>query len=233
MSTDQPGPLRKIQALIRARRLPWRLRIFICFLKGLMLRPRLAIRLAPTLSAEGITVYRFNLHMQGRSMLKVFYEESDRLGMRPFLLWGTLLGAVRDGDFIIGDNDVDLGMRDSDFARRHELIVAMKSRGYPLRSNGPNQFSLETRDGLLNLDVDLLTVRDGALTCAETFTDGTRSYYSFPKEPFDSLAQVEFLGIRVWIPSDADRVLTSVYGDWRIPVANYDSKKDPRNKVAQ
>ena len=214
-------------------RLPWRLRIALCFLKGLCRRPLLAMRLAPTLKADGITVYRFNLQIQGRRFLKVFYEEADRLGLRPFLLWGTLLGAVRNGDFIIGDNDIDLGMNENDFARRQELIDAMKCRGYPLRSNTAHQFSLETRDGLLNLDVDLLEVRDGALTCAETFTDGTRSHYSFPKEPFDTLARVPFLGIPVWTPTDADRVLTAVYGDWRTPSMHYDNRNDPRNKITQ
>jgi phosphorylcholine metabolism protein LicD len=81
--------------------------------------------------------------------------------------------------------------------------------------------------------VDLLTVRDGALTCTETFADGTRSFYSFPQEPFDRLSRAPFLGIQVWMPCDTDRVLSAIYGDWRKPVHNYDSKTDPRNKTSK
>ena len=48
-------------------------------------------------------------------MLKAFVEVCDRLGLKYYLVEGTLLGAVRHKGFIPWDDDIDVGMPRADY----------------------------------------------------------------------------------------------------------------------
>ena len=50
-------------------------------------------------------------------MLKAFIDVCDRLGLRYYLVEGTLLGAVRHKGFIPWDDDIDVGMPRNDYER--------------------------------------------------------------------------------------------------------------------
>ena len=53
---------------------------------------------------------RFDIQFHGKRFLRDFYEATDKVGIRPFLMWGTLLGCVREGRFLRPDSDIDLGI---------------------------------------------------------------------------------------------------------------------------
>ena len=55
----------------------------------------------------------------------------EEAGVRPFLAYGTLLGAVRQGDFIGHDSDADLG-----YVSEHDHPVDAVARVVPARSGG-------------------------------------------------------------------------------------------------
>ena len=50
-------------------------------------------------------------------MLKVYVDVCDRLGLKYYLVEGTLLGAVRHKGFIPWDDDIDVGMPRADYER--------------------------------------------------------------------------------------------------------------------
>ncbi len=66
-----------------------------------------------------------------------------------YLTWGTLLGAVREGDFIAFDTDVDiayLSEQTSDFeiTEEHELIVqVLRHAGYQVHENSKGQIHVK------------------------------------------------------------------------------------------
>jgi LicD family len=70
----------------------------------------------------------------GKQFLRSFYESSTEAGMRPFLMWGTLLGCVREGRFLRHDYDIDVGILADDYANKDRLVAAMRKRGYELAS---------------------------------------------------------------------------------------------------
>lgn len=62
--------------------------------------------------------------------LKEIKEVFDKLGIRYWLDWGTLLGAVRDGKIIEWDTDIDLGTMSSNWNKIVSAIPELEKRGF-------------------------------------------------------------------------------------------------------
>ena len=213
--------------------MPWRLRIAGSFLRGFIRNPTLAMRLASKITVDMKSLYRFNLHIHGKDFLRDLYEESDKLGLRPFLMWGTLLGCIREGGFIAHDYDLDLGMHPDDYAKKDILIEAMKKRGYLVRMDVPYLFSFNRPDGLLHLDISLVYLFKGKILTSEFIEEtGEMSANTFPENAFRELKRTLFLkNISVWLPSDTESILESMYGNWRVPVKDYNYRTGPKNEI--
>ena len=213
--------------------MPWRFCITGSVVRGFLRDPLKAIHYARGITVDMKTLHRFNLHIHGKDFLRDFLEESAKLEMRPFLLWGTLLGCVREGQFLDHDSDLDMGVLARDYSKKDALIRGMLSRGYRLRFDYPYMFSFERKDRLLHLDVDLLYDFKGLLiTSMPSERTGRITANQFPKEAFQELKPQLFLGdLETWIPGDPDKVLTAIYGDWRTPVKKYNYETDPSNQI--
>src|SRR5262245_15335665 len=96
--------LKKFIESFKARRLPWRLQIALCFIRGFIHSPRKALHYGKDITIEMGSLMRFNLHIHGERFIRDFLEEAEKLGIKPFLLWGTLLGCIRENGFIDHDS---------------------------------------------------------------------------------------------------------------------------------
>ena len=67
-----------------------------------------------------------------RENLLLLKEIFDKNNINFWLMYGTLLGAVRDKDFIIHDFDTDLGLFYSDINKLYELKEQLESNGFDL-----------------------------------------------------------------------------------------------------
>lgn len=149
-------------------------------------------------------------------------EVFERSYGRPlFLIYGTLLGRHRDGDFIPGDDDFDVGyvsFESAPEAVKREAIDIMRTfvragfevgvnrRGKPFRLRAPN--------GPLDLHLDARPVwyEDGRLWCHK------QASLPIGLETFTELERVPFRHVNVAIPRDAEVFLRSYYGEgWRVP----------------
>ena len=167
-------------------RVPWRIRIAAAVLKGFIRNPAQAWRTVGRVNIEMKSVYQFKLHIHGKDFLRDFMEESSRLNMRPFLIWGTLLGFIREGGFLAHDYDIDCAVFLEDYKKKDALIRAMERRGYRIRHDVPFSFSFETSDRLLHLDVDLLYPFGKDLICSMVYEKtGEVTALRFPKNEFD------------------------------------------------
>ena len=79
-------------------------------------------------------------NIENKTKEKIFLENLrdtkeifNKLGIKFWLDWGTLLGAVREGKIIEWDHDVDLGLMAEDFEKNASVFSEMKKKGFFLK----------------------------------------------------------------------------------------------------
>ncbi len=147
----------------------------------------------------------------------------EGLGVRSFLISGTLLGYVREANFIPWDKDIDVGV----FAEQvdaKELEQAFERVGV---------FTVRR----LDFTTDRLRVNHTSGVMIDVFPhyldddgrvwhDGTATRWW--NSPFD-LETVEFLGTEQAVPEEPERYLDENYGNWRVPDPHFDARLDAPN----
>lgn len=142
--------------------------------------------------------------------LCLFKEICDRNAFRFFLAYGTLLGAMREKDFIAHDEDIDIG---ADFNDK-DLFMSML---FELRENGFEVARWDPR-GLLSIirnneyiDIYFFKKYNEKLmiNCGEPL----------PRSLFENQTTIDFKGVRFNAPADLVGALEFWYGkDWQTPV---------------
>ena len=219
-------------SLLREPRVPARVRQLARALARGRRHPARAARYLAAVHSHRLTVEAFDLQVNGPSLLAETLVLAAAAGLHPFLLWGSLLGCVRDGDFITGDVDIDLGVLEDEAPRLPALRSAMARRGYGVRIDDGTKLSLvHPAHPRLFIDIDVVRrFRDGwAITNADA--DPARLFrYRFDRSVFASLRTARFVdGMVVALPGQPERFLEATYGEWRVPEGKVDFRYGPLN----
>ena len=173
-----------------------------------------------------------DLAANGPCFLRLVLSEARALGFEPFLLWGTLLGCVRDGGFITGDHDIDLGVMATDADRLPELRDRMQRFGFGVRIENDDKLSLvHPEHPNLYIDIDVVkSQRDGWAITMRDVESWKLFHYHFQRTVFADTKRWQFAHrLNVRVPADPDGFLTAVYGDWRVPASKVDYRYGPLN----
>lgn len=154
--------------------------------------------------------------------LCLFKKIADRNGFRFFLAYGTLLGAIREKDFIDHDEDIDLGADYQDV----ELFMSML---FELRDHGFEVARWDDR-GLISIIrnneyIDIYFFKEYndklLINCGEPL----------PKKFLDNQGVIEFKGVEFNAPADTVGAVEYWYGkDWQTP-AQWLDFKTPKWKI--
>lgn len=220
--TEKRLPLR-YQRVLRYRR------YFSWFFPQQSLKLGLAMLRGDALRCGGVV-----LQMYGPQILADTLAACRALSLQPFLAWGTLLGHHREGGFIAYDRDIDLGLLESDFTRKNELIALMTTQGYVVRKDDPYIVSFH-RTGFTapHIDLQLFYQSNKQMVCATDPSQRREIYcYYFPLEIFSEFNEVSFLDqLSVLIPKNTELFLTTGYGDWRKRQKKWHYLDNPPNVV--
>lgn len=139
--------------------------------------------------------------------LRVTKKIFDKSEIKFGLMFGTLLGAVRDGDFINWDEDLDLYLFDEQREKLHDALHLLRSEGLELVRAEGDLYSI-MRNGQY---IDLYLFR--------AFGKMRRSlFYEVKSCHLDVMDTIDFRGLKFNVPSDTESLLVEFYGrDWRIP----------------
>ncbi|WP_122466452.1 hypothetical protein [Brevundimonas lutea] len=141
-----------------------------------------------------------------------------------FLISGTLLGAVREGDILGHDKDIDVGVMDAPGLDKRRVEEALGSSGrFSVKPyQNPALLRVQHASGVM---VDVFWHREeGGLIVHE----GMKSKWW--NTPF-SLADFQFLGDTHRIPANFGRYLGENYGDWERPDTEFETFVDTPNMV--
>lgn len=201
---------------------------------------RLFLRETPFLRK---TVYRFIfkmmellkwkqhlLHKHGPKAIGLIMEAAKKLGVPCMADYGTLLGIIRDGDFIAHDADMDFCILPG-FEDIKLFFFELERKGFYFEW-------MQLFDGVLTE----LTVRYKEVRVDFFFPGLTRDKKNlffiqhdseFRRYEFPMIHQLEaypFKGGWVSVPKNYAEYLHSLYGNWKIVVKNWHSSMAPAFK---
>jgi glycerol-3-phosphate cytidylyltransferase len=150
-----------------------------------------------------------------RKNLKEIYEVFNRNNIPLILIFGTLLGAVRENDFISYDNDIDLAA----FWKDRERILKVIKEELPTFKIQPIPYEYDINLIRNDEKTEIWLFDDlGDVYCYDPERQPTLRY---SKHFFDNAMINDFLGIKTLVPFNAKEFLTITYGPtWVTPNPN-------------
>ena len=163
---------------------------------------------------------------------------AKKIGLEFCLLDGTLLGAYRDKDFCIGDeDDIDIGILDKDYDKTYELVGELEKFGFQKFKDFIVKDKLEgfgIMRGGNHIDVIRVSKhpkRDECYNIAREWKGDDIVHLAcvYPSSHLDYFDTIRFYGLDFNIPNNVESYLTNQYGDWATKVgrSNYDWYKSP------
>ena len=154
-----------------------------------------------------------------REYLLTVREILQKHNIKFCLVFGTLLGAVRDGDFIKGDKDIDLITYEEDAEAKLPAIRDLQGAGFKVIRTNPYDNSFQIMQKLIGIDFG----------SAWRYKERMWRYGRFfePRDFFSELIEWPFLGTKFLIPKNYIEYLElHYYGErWKTP--------DPKCKHAK
>lgn len=181
---------------------------------------------------------------RARQMLLDTTEALDAAGVVYHLEGGTLLGIVRDGDLLPWDKDTDLSVMSSSIeafwndVRPRLLAKGWRVTRYTLDSDQPawkkgdrRRFKVATRrlhfwPGDLYLDIFVKYRHDG-----HVWWQAKKKVMRVPERFYLGHDSVPYRGRMLKAPQDHEGYLATKFGNWRIPVKEWDCAKDEKTVV--
>jgi hypothetical protein len=149
-------------------------------------------------------------------------EELSERDVRAFLISGSLLGCIRESRFISWDKDIDVGVFRDDIQSLDLERAFDRSSTFHVRR--------------LDFNTDRLRVNHTNGVAIDIFPhyreddviwhDGTATRWW--NRPF-GLKRIDFLGDKVFVPDLPEQYLDDNYGNWRVPVPDFDARLDAPN----
>lgn len=158
----------------------------------------------------------FDINKASRALSDLSRMAQDK-GTPVFLVSGTLLGYVREGQLLSHDKDIDVGI--VGWENQYALCMALQESGLFTVSaqflKGAETFYIPIRHNETGMWIDVFVYHpqgDKWITGVDFFF-GYRQTFAFT--PFE-LQDIEFLGVTMKAPVTPEMNLTENYGNWRV-----------------
>lgn len=141
---------------------------------------------------------------------KIIASFLDKNGIKWGPVIGTLLGMVREHDYIEWDEDIDLWIFEEDEDRFKDMLWDIKELGFDIvRYYRRGLYSIMRNDEYIDFCVMHKVGKNVRYNGGQAF---------MLEKYLQDTIPLDFKGITVQIPREYDEFLTFRYGDWRTPV---------------
>jgi lipopolysaccharide cholinephosphotransferase len=147
-----------------------------------------------------------------RDNLLIFRNIFKNHELKFFLLYGTVLGAIRENDFIAHDTDTDVGIFEEDRHLFLNAIPILLKNGFKIiRTKEPDDLVTFMRNDEY-IDVGIFSLNGRYYKYQDNLID---------KKFLERLDSTSFLGFDFYIPSNIEKFLVKNYGsNWMEPLAD-------------
>ena len=140
----------------------------------------------------------------------------DKYHTEFFLLYGTALGAYRDGDFLPGDDDIDLGTFNS--SHREEIKQELTKLGFDISTCFDTKRNVYVPSKMIlairNTQVDIFFFEEQKKGYVAHRDGFSRPFTYLPKK-FNKTQKIIFKGHEFNIISPIEEYLSEFYSDWK------------------
>lgn len=158
---------------------------------------------------------------------RVSAEVKSVFDVDTFLIYGSLLGSVREGGIIDHDNDIDLAYiskhRSGRLAAQEITEIAKHLAETEEFDSRLMKYGIHIHDRAnpkIRIDLFHLFFNEEDIL---SFPFGIAGSTRYTSQDWKGLKETEFLDIPVNIPIDPEPLLTYIYGDdWRTPIIGFD-----------
>jgi lipopolysaccharide cholinephosphotransferase len=151
-----------------------------------------------------------------RENLKLFHLVLEQSGITYGLFFGTLLGAIREKNFIVNDEDTDIYILSEDQERFLNLLFEFRNYGLQLVRLTTDLVSLMRKNEYIDVYIFRPKYKFGIYKLRGL------NHFEYPAKNLENPVKKMFLGLQVLVPNDPETVLEKIYGkNWRIPISNY------------
>ena len=164
-------------------------------------------------------------HLHAFHVLNKFIKilKSEKIDF--FLVQGSLLGAVRQGNIAGSASDIDLGIKENQLQMLMNLIPLLKRRGVDWIRQWPNDKCERLQFFFPNQLVDVGIYRKENIENKEVWIGETEKKYdqkfcgiTFPISDLENLTNVKLYGKNFPAPDNSEIYLKKKYGEnWKIP----------------
>jgi len=167
---------------------------------------------------------KMNFDKADKDLIEV-KEVYDKFGVKFWLFAGTLLGAVRDKNYITYDHDMDCGMYFEDNDKILDIFKELRERGFkcmmgpnmPDKDKGHRYFAFKIyRNELIDM-LCFIKIKDKRVYMHGGLPNNVVTTWWNDSKFFDKLDTINFRGNEFYIPSHVEEGLSLWYGNWKVP----------------
>lgn len=164
-----------------------------------------------------------------KKVIRLYNRTSKALkkyaNITPFLIYGSLLGQVREGTFIGHDDDFDIAFiskhNDGHGAAMELVDIArfLKEEGFAIELKGTAIHIHDELEPDIRIDLfHLFFNKNKELS----FPFGIAGTSTFMKTDWNGTTKNQFAGFPVTIPKNAEKLVEHIYGEsWQTPIAGF------------
>ena len=161
--------------------------------------------------------------------LKDIKKVFDALGIKWAIIGGTLLGCIREQDFLKHDTDMDITVKIEDYTSNIEKVFINNGFNH-VATFGSVEKGLELRFIKRGIQIDIIFLYDEGKQSWLGVWDNEGSLIKAMFNKFDIDKTTNFLGVEVGIPNNPIKYLETSFGkNWKIPVKNWIWNKSAKN----